>query len=198
MSIHDSLSGWDLSDDAVLCPVNPIGHQWNGLGCRWCPAARTPAEAIVSGLASRRGGDRGSACTLLDAYRAEILAEAKIEVVAWLVKKAREERAGSTRHDKVRADVIAVLASKVERGAIRPNNLRMLPASFFEPGRSYVSGTWQFRCEAITPSPGTGEIRALGWKRAPVHDVHLWHAVALDPDDWAHGGWTDVTKDGSK
>ncbi|MFJ1667426.1 hypothetical protein ACIOK4_13760 [Streptomyces bottropensis] len=69
---------------------------------------------------------------------------------------------------------------------------------FFQPGRSYVSGTWQFRCEAITPSPGTGEIRALGWKRAPVHDVHLWHAAALDPDDWAHGGWADITKDGSQ
>lgn len=122
--------------------------------------------------------------------RDEALAEAellpKADVVAWLVKKAREER----------ADVIAVLASKVERGAIRPDNLRMLPASFFEPGRSYVSGTWQFRCEAITPSPGTGEIRALGWKRAPVHGVHLWHAVALDPDDWAHGGWADVTEAG--
>lgn len=107
MSIHDSLSGWDLSDDAVLCPVNPIGHEWDGLGCRWCPATRTPAEAIVSGLASRRGGDRGSACALLEAYRAALLAEAKIEVVAWLVKKARE------------GTPVGELASKVDRGAVR-------------------------------------------------------------------------------
>lgn len=60
----------------VLCPVNPIGHEWDGLGCRWCPATRTPGEAIVSGLASRRGGDRDSARTLLDAHRAEVLNEA--------------------------------------------------------------------------------------------------------------------------
>ena len=109
----------------------------------------------------------------------------KVDVVAWLVKKARE------------GTPIEQLASKVARGAIRPDNLRMLPATFFEADRRYVSGTCQFRCEAITPSPGTGEIRALGWKRAPLHGVHLWHAAALDPDDWVHGDWADVTETGA-
>ncbi|MDL5205074.1 hypothetical protein [Streptomyces sp. ALI-76-A] len=123
-----------------------------------------------------------------DTHRAEVLAEEglllKADVVAWLVKKAREETP------------VWQLASKADRGAIRPDNLRMLPATFFEVDRNYTSGTWQFRCEAISASPTTGEPRALGWKRAPVYDVHLWHAVALDPDDWAHGGWTDVTEAG--
>jgi hypothetical protein len=29
-----------------------------------------------------------------------------------------------------------------------------------------------------------------------VYGVHHWHAIALDPDDWKHGGWTDVTEAG--
>ncbi|PJN38959.1 hypothetical protein CG747_20655 [Streptomyces sp. CB02959] len=45
----------------------------------------------------------------LDAYRAEVLAEAKTETVAWLVKKAREQTVWDAR----------VLASKVDRGAVR-------------------------------------------------------------------------------
>lgn len=132
--------------------------------------------------------DATEAYRLAHAYRDEILAGAdllpKAHVVAWLVKKAREETP------------VWLLASKVERGAIRPDNLRMLPPDFFEPGHTYISGTWKFRCETVSPSPGTGERRALGWKFAPVYGVHRWHAVALDPDDWAHGDWTDVTAGG--
>ena len=132
---------------------------------------------------------------ILDAHRAEVLAE----VTAWLVKKAREFHVSSRKREREQGDTCAVLASKIARGAVRPDNLRMLPdAGFFEVDRSYVSGTCQFRCEAITPSPGTGEVRALGWKRSPMHGTHLWHAVALDPDDWEHGGWTDVTEAGTR
>lgn len=123
--------------------------------------------------------------------RDDILAE----VAAWLVKKAREFRAGGRKADRAQADTVACMASKISRGAVRPDNLRMLPdAGFFEVDHSYTSGTCTFRCEAISPSPGTGEPRALGWRFAPVYDVHHWHAVALDPDDWTHGGWTDTTE----
>ncbi len=45
----------------------------------------------------------------LDAHAAEVLAAAKVEVVAWLVKKAREEQSWDA----------GVLASKVDRGAVR-------------------------------------------------------------------------------
>lgn len=62
--------------DAMVCPVNPPGHDWqNGLSCRWCPATRTAEQAIVSGLASRRGGDEESARRLLATFRADVLAE---------------------------------------------------------------------------------------------------------------------------
>ena len=153
-------------------------------------AARDSFRALFGAL------DEASAAELdrrLDAHRTEVLAE----VTAWLVKKAREFHVSSRKREREQGDMCAVLASKIARGAVRPDNLRMLSnPGFFEVDHAYVSGTWQFRCEAITPSPGTGEVRALGWKRSPVHDVHLWHAVALDPDDWKHGGWTDVTEAG--
>ena len=56
---------------------------------------------------------------LLDAYRAEILAEAKVETVGWLVKKAREYRSTGSKQHALQADVIASLASKMDRGAVR-------------------------------------------------------------------------------
>ncbi|MBC2903203.1 hypothetical protein [Streptomyces cupreus] len=69
---------------ASVCPNHPPGHVWdNGLNCRWCDATRTPAEAIVSGLASRRGGNEEAARTLLGAYRAEVLASEGAVVEGW-------------------------------------------------------------------------------------------------------------------
>jgi hypothetical protein len=131
----------------------------------------------------------------LDAYRTEVVAARDAEIMRWLGKKAREYRASGRRQDAQLADVITLMASQISRGAVRPNNT-LLPAGvaprFFEPGRTYTSGTWEFRCVAQTPSPTTGEPRALGWKFAPVYDVHHWHAIALDPDDWTHGGWTET------
>jgi hypothetical protein len=51
----------------------------------------------------------GIARDLLTAYRAEVLREARSEVVTWLAKKAGEEATWDA----------GVLASKVDRGAIR-------------------------------------------------------------------------------
>lgn len=56
---------------------------------------------------------------LLDAYRTEVLAEAKAETVAWLVKKVREYRATGSSQHRLQADAIATLASKIDRGAVR-------------------------------------------------------------------------------
>ncbi|MEU3656482.1 hypothetical protein AB0E67_27475 [Streptomyces sp. NPDC032161] len=57
----------------------------------------------------------------------EIRAELTAEFVAWLAKQAREHRAQGPQYAK-QADLIGRLASKVQRGAVRPNNLRSLPA----------------------------------------------------------------------
>jgi hypothetical protein len=61
--------------NATVCSINPPGHDWeNGLVCRWCQETRTPEDAVLSQLASRRGGNPAAARALLDAYRAEVLA----------------------------------------------------------------------------------------------------------------------------
>ncbi|MEE4598278.1 hypothetical protein V2J94_41655 [Streptomyces sp. DSM 41524] len=51
------------------------------------------------------------------ADRAEVLAEAKREVVSWLLKKADEYRATGTRQRE--ADAVSTMASKLDRGAVR-------------------------------------------------------------------------------
>lgn len=127
----------------------------------------------------------------LDEHRTDVLAE----VTAWLVKKAREFHARSRKREREQGDTCVILASKIARGAVRPDNVRMLPdAGFFEPGRTYSTGSQAFRCIAIDRHPATGEIRAVGWY-GPAIDG--WPSVeALDPDDWAQMGWTDVTEGG--
>lgn len=50
--------------------------------------------------------------------RAAVLREAQAEVVAWLAKKSREHRARGPQYAR-QADLIATLADKVRRGAVR-------------------------------------------------------------------------------
>jgi hypothetical protein len=112
----------------------------------------------------------------LDAYRDEVLAEAdllpKADVVAWLTKKARENTP------------VGELASKVDRGAVRPDNLRMLPATFFEPGHAYTHRDGStFRCVAVTNHPDSGKRVALGWHT----DTADWTFVGIRGiDHWNH------------
>jgi hypothetical protein len=123
--------------------------------------------------------------------RAGALAEAdllpKADVVAWLTKKAREDTP------------VWLLASKVDRGAVRPDNLRMLPADFFEPGRTYAepgdTTDWRFRCDSVTTHPEDGERTALGWR----HFRGEWEPYAYGEDDFEIHlivGHTDVTEAG--
>lgn len=175
------------------CPNHPPGHVWdNGLTCRWCDATRTPGEAIVSGLASRRGGTEDSARVLLDAYRSGVLTE----VTTWLIKKAREFWTSGNRRERERGDTAAMLASKISRGAVRPDNLRMLPnAGFFEVDRTYTrehhASTIRFLVRCIDEPPdGLGGLVAFGW-RTEDGDVC---SSPFDSDDFT--GWTDVTEAG--
>lgn len=119
----------------------------------------------------------------LDACRAEVLAEEgllpKADVVAWLVKKARE------------GTPVEVLASKVARGAVRPDNLRMLPnPGFFEAGRTYAHGEYRFACEYLTTHPISGRISAWGWfgKRGLT-----WRHQAFSARQYEAREWTDIT-----
>lgn len=51
------------------------------------------------------------------------------QVVSWLLKKAREYESRSGRDDRTAAGVARTLASKIQRGAVRPDNLLTLPPS---------------------------------------------------------------------
>ncbi|MFE5958964.1 hypothetical protein [Streptomyces rubiginosohelvolus] len=63
---------------------------------------------------------------LLTAVENENRTDVTSEFVAWLVKRAREHRVQGPQYAK-QADVIGRLADKVQRGAVRPNNLLSLP-----------------------------------------------------------------------
>ncbi|MGW3144894.1 hypothetical protein ACWDG1_09470 [Streptomyces sp. NPDC001177] len=132
---------------------------------------------------------------LLDQVEADARAKALAEVTMWLVKKAREFRAIGTRKAESQANAVSSMASKISRGAVRPNNLRMLPEpGFFEAERTYRSsrcGDFQFRCLAIEAQPETSEVRAVGWRY--VGRTGKWTLTDLGADDWACCGWTDVT-----
>lgn len=124
---------------------------------------------------------------LLDAYRTETLAE----VTAWLVKKAREFRAGGRKADRAQADTAAMLASKIARGAVSPDNLRMLPnAGFFEVDRTYRrehhGQPITFVVAAVSVSPDRQHTVAHGWRSDPYTG---WEPS--DSDDLT--GWTDIT-----
>lgn len=67
------------------------------------------ARAAIHAMFQLDEADTAELDKRLDAHRAEVLAEAKTEVIAWLLKKGRERDAWYT----------GVLASKVDRGAVR-------------------------------------------------------------------------------
>lgn len=123
-----------------------------------------------------------------DAHAAEVRIERDAEILRWLGKKAREYRATGTKADRARADLISTLASKISRGAVRPDNTR-LPAgvepTFFEPGYTYTNPEfpqygWRFRCDTVTTHPEDGELTALGWRFFKDE----WEPYAYYQDDW--------------
>jgi hypothetical protein len=134
-------------------------------------------EYIVQAL--REGGSmyEEDARKFLAEHDAHVLAGAdllpKADVVAWLTKKAREETP------------VWQLASKVDRGAVRPDNLRMLPAAFFEAGRTYTDGTGYSAPEVTTV------FRVIGWSRSGEPGAS-WHGDFRDEGEF--DGWTDVTE----
>ncbi|WP_097964904.1 hypothetical protein [Streptomyces sp. or20] len=56
---------------------------------------------------------------LVDAHRLEAIAERDAQIIEWLLKKAREE-GRSNKDSRTRGDVLARMADKLSRGAVRP------------------------------------------------------------------------------
>jgi hypothetical protein len=128
----------------------------------------------------------------LDAFHAEVVAERDAMTVAWLVKKAREFRAMGGRERAAQADAVAAMASKLERGAVRPDNLRTLPADFFEPGHTYAFGEYRFRCETHATHPVDGHLAAWGW----FGKNGAWRHTSFTRRQFEARTWTDVTERG--
>ncbi|MBZ6290327.1 hypothetical protein KVH30_01915 [Streptomyces olivaceus] len=119
------MSAGQASAFAATCPTNPPGHDWqNGLTCRWCQATRTPAEAILSGLASRRGGDETSAEKLVAALTAEATA-ATYRAAADLVARYG---AGSVEQGLCRDIATQLRRQATEGGVDRPDTLHTVRA----------------------------------------------------------------------
>ncbi|MGW1039851.1 hypothetical protein [Streptomyces sp. NPDC002547] len=137
-----------------------------------------------------------------DAYRVEVVAERDMEIVRWLGKKAREYRSTGSRQHALQADAVEAMASKIARGAVRPNNTRLpsgVAPTFFEVGHTYGSQgeSWKFRVDSITEHPEDGERTALGWR----YWNGQWDAIAYGEDDWEIHlavGLEDITGDGAE
>lgn len=184
---------------AIDCPNNPTGHDWNNsLVCGWCGATRTPAEAIVSGLASRRGGDETNARALLDAHRAEVTVKALNDAANALshihkaCTKGRERCAGC----QVRTDILDVLRSLADvLGEKATATAPTATPTFFEAGHTYaatyITGIFHFQCHLITRLPDTGATIALGYHRR-ADPTAVWVPADRDTASWESGNWTDI------
>jgi hypothetical protein len=159
------------------CLNNPW-HEWgNGLTCRWCAATRTPAEAIVSGLASRRGG------TEVLSGGARLLEDAACDA-DWT--RTPDFCAG------LRAGAELLLANTREGEEATAEAATATP--FFQPGHTYTrehhGDTIHFLVKHVSTSPD-GRCRvAHGWRNRSWDPG--WEPS--DSDDFTL--WADVTEAG--
>lgn len=129
----------------------------------------------------------------LDAYRADVLVEAEVEIRLATERNAAEypdmESMVIRRQGMAAAErVVQGMREEVEEKS-SPAGADATP-EFFQPGHTYRSGRTIFLCEAVSTHPATGERRALGWVR---QDGYFDEVQGLDPDDFVLGGWADVT-----
>lgn len=179
--------------NGTVCPNHPPGHVWdNGLACCWCDAIRTPEEAIVSGLSSRRGGNATAARTLLEAYRVAVLSKAGVEYEDCTVCGAARGVGKPCNTCAFKAHIAAEAGEKAT-----PAGATATPA-FFQPGRTYVFRhdgytapelIVRFRAEHVTRHPDRGHLRAIGWSRTGEPGAK-WHGDFQDEGEF--DGWSEV------
>lgn len=130
----------------------------------------------------------------LTEHAAEVVAARDAQIIQWLSKKAREFHAASRKAERAQGDTCAVLASQIARGAVRPNNLRMLPnAGFFEVDHTYTNDRgFRFECHAVAPTPWDGTPRAIGYL---THPDGSGHVHGMTGEQWTDGDWDDTTED---
>jgi hypothetical protein len=167
-----------MSESTWICTNNPWHDFAGGLTCRWCDATRTAGEAIVSGLASSRGGTEDAAKALLDAHHTEVRREG-----ARLLEDAACDADWGKTPDfcaGLRAGAELLLAAGEKATA----EAATATPDFFQPGHTYAevgdTTDWKFRCDYVTAHPEDGERTALGWR----HFRGEWEPYAYGEDDW--------------
>ncbi|MEU9947033.1 hypothetical protein [Streptomyces sp. NPDC047939] len=120
---------------------------------------------------------------LLDAYRAEVIAERDAQIIAWLEKKAREE-GRSNKERRTRGDAIARMADKLSRGAVRP------PLSTGPDAIEYAVAFTEDDLDAVqvhTPTESRTEAEARVSRYLDMYPTaHLVQRTVH------HSGWTDT------
>lgn len=170
-------------------PIAYAGRTW--------PSARNWCLWIMQHNAAP-GPAQNEQQAALDAYRAEVLAEdgqaydGELAMLRGLVRTLRVVvRPDGVDVAEVRRLLHHHAADDAE--AREKSSPTGADATFFQPGHTYSSGRTTFRCEHLSAHPTYGERRAIGWVQ---QDGHFDEVRGLDPDDWALGGWTDVTEGG--
>lgn len=117
---------------------------------------------------------------LADAYCAEVIAERDAQIVTWLTKKSREY-GGSNREKRAKAEAVACMASKLSRGAVRENNMQMLPRT----ERSY----WVDIADALNAVVAVGIPVGIDLD-GTLTDHRMWSVVwGRDTERWVVAGY---------
>lgn len=156
------------------------------------------SEDSLGGIATLQDVERAE--RLVDAHRAEVLAEAETEIAA-AIDRNRAEHPDSesmmTRRLGMRAAERVVRGMREDAEKSSPTEADATPA-FFEPGHTYTDGngyrapelTTIFRVEHVTRHPDRGHLRAIGWVRSGEPGAK-WHGDFRDEGEFR--GWTITT-----
>lgn len=125
---------------------------------------------------------RAHASAMLDAFRAEVIAERDAQIIAWLGKKAGEYGT-SNRENRAKAEAVGRMADKLSRGAVRPSIPTQAAADANEAQQAEPAP----QCPEALYTPETDTLRRC--IQSGPHDWHetergiQWRDVMADRED---------------
>lgn len=172
-------------DAEIIAWLGKKAREHRSTGSRKSALQADVIELMASKLA--RGAVRANNTAGI-VTRAGALHEAADMVARWYVDTPQDQRLRDAIAHRLR-DMAG------EAGKDSPRAESTQADDFFQPGHTYTTGPRVFHCITTTPHPRTGEIRAFGWY---AKSAGGWQsAEALDPDDFTHMSWTEVTEGGA-
>lgn len=151
------------------------------------------SEDSFGGIATLSDVDRAE--QLVDAYRAEILAEQRTVCGICgepVVRFACEQTGGGWMHQDAGddpaagADHAAVPVTAPEKASATAPTA----TPFFQPQHTYAHGGYRFRCEYLVTHPTSGRTFAWGWFGKQGAG---WRHASFSDRQYAARTWTDVT-----